>query len=225
MKYRFGLPVALVAAGTLFVACGDESTSELVKAESYASSEDLPKCDNSYKGYFAVIPSKSEVYVCSETEKDGAKAWNWTAVGGSAPVVATPELDCKAEELNDKSGFKLVCNGDSLAVIKNGAKGEKGSDADVPETEPAVTDPAAPEKDPAVTDPDKPDPPSAEPEIIPGDTDGNGSVNCTDLIAMKKELLYSDSKHDITPFDLNKDQKINIVDFILLKNVISSGSR
>ena len=133
MKYRFGLPVALVAAGTLFVACGDESTSELVKAESYASSEDLPKCDNSYKGYFAVIPSKSEVYVCSETEKDGVKAWNWTAVGGSAPVVATPELDCKAEELKDKSGFKLVCNGDSLAVIKNGAKGEKGSDAEVSE--------------------------------------------------------------------------------------------
>ena len=133
MKYRFGLPVALVAAGTLFVACGDESTSELVKAESYASSEDLPKCDNSYKGYFAVIPSKSEVYVCSETEKDGAKAWDWTTVGGSAPVVATPELDCKAEELKDKSGFKLVCNGDSLAVIKNGAKGEKGSDAEVSE--------------------------------------------------------------------------------------------
>lgn len=133
MKYRFGLPVALVATGTLFVACGDESTSELVKAESYASSEDLPKCDNSYKGYFAVIPSKSEVYVCSETEKDGAKAWDWTTVGGSAPVVAIPELDCKAEELKDKSGFKLVCNGDSLAVIKNGAKGEKGSDAEVSE--------------------------------------------------------------------------------------------
>ena len=99
MKYRFGLPVALVAAGTPFVACGDESTSELVKAESYASGEDLPECKASNKGYFAVVPSKSEVYVCSETEKDGAKAWNWTAVGGSAPVVATPELDCKAEEL------------------------------------------------------------------------------------------------------------------------------
>ena len=135
MKYRFGLPVALVAAGTLFVACGDESTSELVKAESYASGEDLPECKASNKGYFAVVPSKSEVYVCSETEKDGAKAWNWTAVGGSAPVVATPELDCKAEELKDKSGFKLVCNGDSLAVIKNGAKGEKGSDAEVSDVE------------------------------------------------------------------------------------------
>lgn len=138
MKYRFGLPVALVAAGTLFVACGDESTSELVKAESYASGEDLPECKASNKGYFAVVPSKSEVYVCSETEKDGAKAWNWTAVGGSAPVVATPELDCKAEELKDKSGFKLVCNGDSLAVIKNGAKGEKGSDAEVSDVETEV---------------------------------------------------------------------------------------
>ena len=42
---------------------------------------------------------------------------------------------------------------------------------------------------------------------------------------MKKELLYSDSKHDITPFDLNKDRKINIVDFILLKNAIMSYGR
>jgi hypothetical protein len=78
---------------------------------------------------------------------------------------------------------------------------------------------------PEITDPDKPDPPSAEPEIIPGDADGNGSVNCSDLIAMKKELLYSDSKHDITPFDLNKDRKINIVDFILLKNAVMSDGR
>ena len=114
----------------------------------------------------------------------------------------------------------------------------------VPEEKPAVTDPAAPEESPAVTDPvpsadpkvtapsepeitdpDKPGPKLAEPEIIPGDTDGNGSINCADLIAMKKELLYSDSKHDITPFDLNKDQKINIVDFIMLKSVIISDGR
>ena len=76
-----------------------------------------------------------------------------------------------------------------------------------------------------ITDPDKPGPRLAEPEIIPGDADGNGSINCADLIAMKKELLYSDSKHDITPFDLNKDRKINIVDFILLKNAIMSDGR
>ncbi len=140
MKYRFGLPVALVAAGTLFVACGDESTSELVKAESYASGEDLPECKASNKGYFAVVPSKSEVYVCAETQKDGAKAWEWKTVGGSTSTTpAVTKFDCEAEELADKSGYKLVCNGDSLAVIKNGAKGEKGSDADVPETEPGCT--------------------------------------------------------------------------------------
>ena len=115
---------------------------------------------------------------------------------------------------------------------------------DVPETEPAVTDPAAPEKDPAVTDPvpsadpkvtmpseseitdpDKPGPRLAEPEITPGDADGNGSVNSADLITMKRRLLYSDGKHDIASFDLNKDHKFNIVDFILLKNVISSDGR
>lgn len=127
MKYRLGLPVALVAAGALFTACGDESATELVKAESYASGGDLPKCDASYKGYFAVVPSESEVYVCAETEQDGAKAWEWKSVGGSTSAApAVTKFDCKAEELADKSGYKLVCNGDSLAVIKNGTKGEKG---------------------------------------------------------------------------------------------------
>ena len=140
MKYWLGLPVALVAAGALFTACGDESATELVKAESYASGGDLPKCDASYKGYFAVVPSESEVYVCAETEQDGAKAWEWKSVGGSASAApAVTKFDCKAEELADKSGYKLVCNGDSLAVIKNGAKGEKGSDAEVPETEVGCT--------------------------------------------------------------------------------------
>ncbi len=127
MKYWLGLPVALVAAGALFTACGDESATELVKAESYASGGDLPKCDASYKGYFAVVPSESEVYVCAETEQDGAKAWEWKSVGGSTSATpAVTKFDCKAEELADKSGYKLVCNGDSLAVIKNGTKGEKG---------------------------------------------------------------------------------------------------
>ena len=122
------------------------------------------------------------------------------------------------------------------------------TDPTVPEEKPAVTDPTAPEENPAVTDsdtqeespavtdpstsaepeitdPDKPDPQSAESEIIPGDTDGNGTVNCADLITMKRKLLYSDGKHKITPFDLNKDRKINIVDFILLKNTIMSEGR
>ncbi len=140
MKYWFGLPVVLVAAGALFTACGDESATELVKAESYASGEDLPTCDASYKGYFAVVSSENAVYVCAETQKDGAKAWEWKSVGGSAPTApAVTKFDCKAEELADKSGYKLVCNGDSLAVIKNGTKGEKGENAEAPETNPGCT--------------------------------------------------------------------------------------
>ncbi|MBQ5336283.1 MAG: hypothetical protein J6W65_02475, partial [Oscillospiraceae bacterium] len=73
--------------------------------------------------------------------------------------------------------------------------------------------------------PDEPGPPLSMPVITPGDADGNGVINSADLIAMKKRLLYSDGKHDITSFDLNKDHKFNIVDFILLKNVISSDDR
>ena len=123
MKKKLGLSLPVVAA-LMFTACGDETTSELLKAESFASKNDLPECGEKYDGHFAVIPSKGEVYVCAANEKDGEKAWEWSSVGGSATV--SGKFDCKAEELKDKSGYKLMCNGDSLAVVKNGTKGDSG---------------------------------------------------------------------------------------------------
>lgn len=115
----------------------------------------------------------------------------------------------------------------------------------VPEEKPAVTDPAAPEESPAVTDPapssepkvtasseteitepDEPGPPLSMPVITPGDTDGNGVINSADLIAMKKRLLNPDkNSYTIDQFDLNHDSKINVVDFIMLKSMISSGGK
>ena len=114
----------------------------------------------------------------------------------------------------------------------------------VPETSPAVTEPVTSEEktsvtdpvvseepaaditepsEPAITDPDKPGPRYAEPEITPGDADGNGVINIADLVVMKKNLLVPDDNiSDISHCDLNKDSKINVVDFIMLKSIISS---
>ena len=115
----------------------------------------------------------------------------------------------------------------------------------VPESTPAVTEPVTSEEktsvtdpvvseepaaditepsEPAITDPDKPGPRYAEPEITPGDADGNGVINIADLVVMKKNLLVPDDNiSDISHCDLNKDSKINVVDFIMLKSIISSG--
>ena len=64
------------------------------------------------------------------------------------------------------------------------------------------------------------------PVITPGDADGNGVINSADLIAMKKRLLNPDkNSYTIDQFDLNHDSKINVVDFIMLKSMISSGGK
>ena len=91
-------------------------------------------------------------------------------------------------------------------------------------TEPVVSEvPAADITEPVVTDPDKPGPRYAEPEITPGDADGNGAITIADLAIMKKKLLDpDDSISDIYHCDLNKDSKFNVVDFIMLKSIISS---
>ena len=113
---------------------------------------------------------------------------------------------------------------------------------DAPENTPAVTEPVTTEEKPAITepvvseepaaditgpvvaDPDKPGPRYAEPEITPGDADGNGAITIADLAVMKKKLLDpDDSISDICHCDLNKDSKFNVVDFIMLKSIISSG--
>ena len=89
-------------------------------------------------------------------------------------------------------------------------------------TTPAVTEPLEPE----ITEPDEPGPPLSMPVITPGDADGNGVINSADLIAMKKRLLNPDkNSYTIDQFDLNHDSKITVVDFIMLKSMISSGGK
>ena len=36
------------------------------------------------------------------------------------------EFSCSTKELKDKSGIKIICNGDSIGVVLNGAKGDPG---------------------------------------------------------------------------------------------------
>ena len=90
---------------------------------------------------------------------------------------------------------------------------------DIPETTPAVTEPVVSEE-PA---PEITEPAITEPEITPGDADGNGAITIADLTVMKMKLLDpDDSISDISHCDMNGDSKINVVDFIMLKSIISS---
>jgi uncharacterized protein (TIGR02145 family) len=115
LKISMALSVA-----ALFTACDETSSvveATAAKTETYTSKDSIPDCDKDYEGQFAFVSSKKEMYVCSEGE--------WIDMVGKTTETAE-KLSCKTEELKDKTGLKIVCNGDSIGVVKNGTKGEAG---------------------------------------------------------------------------------------------------
>lgn len=116
--------VCLAASLALFAACGDDVTNDsVVKAESYESKADLPECDDASSGLFATVPSKKEVYFCADN------AWK-SVRSEAASLVDNGKFICSTEELDNSSGYKVVCGGDSVGVVLNGKKGDKGADAE-----------------------------------------------------------------------------------------------
>ena len=106
--------LTLICAALLFVACGDtvENVSQ-VGMDVVASIDDLPKCSNDNEGDVVFVKNDGSTRVC---------------VDGKWVVSSAGDVDfsCKAEELKDKSGIKIVCNGDSIGVVYNGEKGDSG---------------------------------------------------------------------------------------------------
>ena len=108
--------VALAAMGIL-AACGDtvENVNQINQMGMAVvdSAKDLPKCTDENEGEQVYVKGESFARIC-----DGE---NWIALDG-----LDSDFSCKTEELKDKNGLKIVCNGDSIGVVLNGEKGETG---------------------------------------------------------------------------------------------------
>lgn len=117
MKKELFLLVAL-----LLVACGDmvENISQ-PNMDIVASSSDLPECTQNNEGNIIFVKEENAVRVCVDGE--------WLSATES--VVDTVDmrgsLSCTTVELDDGSGFKIVCNGDSIGVVTNGKNGADGA--------------------------------------------------------------------------------------------------
>ena len=110
--------LALISAALIFVACGDtvENVSQM-GMDVVASVDDLPKCTDDNNGDVAFVKEDGSTRVCVDGK------WIVSSAGAAA-------FSCKAEELKDKSGIKIVCNGDSIGVVYNGEKGDSGKDGE-----------------------------------------------------------------------------------------------
>ena len=100
----------------LFVACGDtvENVNQM-GMEVVSSEDDLPKCNKDNEGEQALVKGESVVRVCVDGK--------WAAMDG-----AGGDYSCSTVELKDKSGLKIICDGDSIGVVYNGTDGKAGKD-------------------------------------------------------------------------------------------------
>ena len=123
-----------LSAAFLLAACGDnvEEVTQInqMGMEIVADEDDLPKCTDENEGEQALVKGETTIRVCMEDE--------WTAM--------KDDFSCKTVELKDKSGYKIVCNGDSIGVVLNGSDGkdgkdgEDGEDAEVAKPDTSVND-------------------------------------------------------------------------------------
>jgi uncharacterized protein (TIGR02145 family) len=122
-KYSF---FASLTALALFSACGENTTTEKIVETATAGVEvvesvkDLPKCTKENEGEQAIVKGESSVRICID------KKWFATKESARDTVFMEGDFSCTTQEFKDKSGLKIICNGDSIGVVLNGSKGDKG---------------------------------------------------------------------------------------------------
>ena len=106
------------------VACGDNVTNESITqimqdhVAVVSDASKLPDCTTENEGEQAFVKGERVSRICV----DGS----WQALL-SAAVDKQGELKCTTENLADGSGVKILCNGDSIGVLLNGANGADGA--------------------------------------------------------------------------------------------------
>ena len=116
--------MAIGAIALILSACGGETTENITNINQMGmdvvkSAKDLPECTGENEGAQAFVKGETSARICVDGE--------WFAMASNGGEGVAPDFSCKTEELKDGSGLKIVCNGDSIGVVLNGATG-KGCD-------------------------------------------------------------------------------------------------
>ena len=118
----------------LLAACGEDVTNENItqvvqdNLTIVSSTKELPKCTKDNEGAEAFVKGETSERICIDGK--------WTALASSKKdtvvvkdtVIVKDKSSCTTKELKDKSGVKIVCNGDSVGVVLNGKNGTDGKD-------------------------------------------------------------------------------------------------
>lgn len=126
--------LAVAATIAVFSGCGDESTTNNIDNTAVLAfdADSLPECAKANEGELAFNKTDNTLRICYDTEwyvlngKDGEKG----KTGGPGKKGRTGDdgTGCTVKALNDKSGLKLICDGDSIGVVLNGEQGKPGGE-------------------------------------------------------------------------------------------------
>lgn len=117
-KRRVGEIAYIKDADSAYI-CSNGRWEEYVPVDTVATEDDLLTCSKGNEGKTAFIKSEKAVFTCSKG--------SWEKVVNSSQDAGNYEpLGCTVEALDDLSGYRILCNGDSVGVIRNGDDGEKG---------------------------------------------------------------------------------------------------
>ena len=119
------LKASVATSLSLFLfACGEDTTTEKIVEVAVGGTEvvesvgDLPKCTKDNDGELVLVKGESSIRICADGK--------WFATKDTVYQEAA-DFSCTTKELKDKSGLKIICNGDSIGVVLNGAKGATGA--------------------------------------------------------------------------------------------------
>ncbi|MBR4584344.1 MAG: hypothetical protein IKO34_11155 [Bacteroidales bacterium] len=121
--------LAAIFMGAFLAACGEsgdtvENVTQITQGgvEVISDVGDLPKCKKDNEGEQVLVKGESTVRICVDGK------WFASKESTKDTLVVTGEFSCTTKELPDSSGLKIICNGDSVGVVKNGAAGKDGED-------------------------------------------------------------------------------------------------
>jgi len=104
------------SAFILLIGCGDNQINEITEVnrltlDVVAKKKNLPECNSDIEGKVIWVTAEERSYACSDGD--------WlTYVEGNLPK--DHSVECSTKELEDGSGVKVVCDGDSVGVLQYG---------------------------------------------------------------------------------------------------------
>ena len=90
-------------------ACGDDViTVDKNDIYSVVNNLDSIPCTKDNEGSMTLVKTEGKMYACTDGE--------WVAMSDQEAI----QYRCKSNELEDKSGFAILCDDDTIGIVKNG---------------------------------------------------------------------------------------------------------